>query len=164
MHPNGTVALLGSPNVNSNGVVYYFTLSSNVWSGVVQTNSPYVFKSTNPNTNYYFGASIAYSVNSATGLQRCLIGEPRTAASLAGHVYSFDLSNSGYWGLTTVSGSNNAIADQDITDSTVQSNTINSFGAAVAMDASGITAAIGAPGYSSGSGHVYIYKNYAVKS
>ena len=165
MNPSGTKLLIGSPgNDGSRGSVYYYTYAGGTWTTASTGNtSPYVLKGTTNIANYLFGTSIAYATNSSTGLQRCLIGEPRTSIGSQGYVYSFDFSNnSSYWGVTTVSGTN-AVPDQSIFFRSIAYS--DSFGSAVAMDASGVTAAIGAP-YTTNpttnntlAGAVYIYKH-----
>jgi hypothetical protein len=167
INPAGNRLLCGAPGYGSGiGLVFDYSYSSS-W-----TAAGLIFNALPPRVisnfsygigNYNFGASIAYATNATTGLQRCLIGEPRNVASLAGHVYSFDLSGtSQLWGLYTRTTDSYTRPDQDISFNA----TMDGFGSAVAMDANGVTAAIGAPLYVNGSnsyaGAVYIYKHSGI--
>ena len=148
MNPAGTRLLAGAPGYSTSaGAVFDFSFNS-VWnSNFTVVQNPNILVGSEISLTR-FGTSVAYAANKG----RCLVGEPNNGTGL---VYSFDLSNnSGYWGLKSVNA-DYAIYDQSF--AAVQTIIDASFGACVALDASGITAAVGAPGSGSGSGHVYMY-------
>ena len=162
MNGIGNRFLIGAPLYNSGrGLAYDFSLnSSNAFVPSLNTTSLFLYGYT-AGTFKYFGTSIAYAAN----YNRCLVGEPYNGNGLTnnyGFVYSFDLSqNTNYWGLTTVTGSPSALFDQSFCSPNITASD-SLFGAAVTVDASGVTAAVGAPNSGTSNsnwGHVYIYKH-----
>ena len=130
---DGSTALVGAPGKNHfTGGAYVFTRSGSTWTQQ-QKLTP-----SDPAAGDQYGTSAALSSDGNTAV----IGAPNKATA-TGAVYVFTRSGSTWTQQQKLTATGGAHSD--------------AFGASVALSSDGNTAAIGAPGRTTGAGSVYIF-------